>query len=68
MEKLGVQKEIQHEGLRQDEARLMRKMQDVMNDNTKTASDRNSIEQELQTIRNKITELDLVQVSQGEHT
>ena len=68
MEKLGVQQGIQHEGLRQEEARLMQKMQGIMNDNTKTASDRNQVEQELQSIRNKITELDLVQDQRGENT
>lgn len=68
MEKLGVQRDIQHEGLRQEEARLMQQMQSVMNDGTKTASDRSRIEQELQSVRNKITDLDLVKEPRGENT
>jgi hypothetical protein len=59
MEKYGVQKDILHEDLRNEEGRLMMEMQRTLRDNTKTASDRNSIEQKLQSVRSKLTELDL---------
>lgn len=57
MEKYGVQKEILHEELRNREAVLMQKMQQARL--TKTASEQANIEQELQSVRNKLTELDL---------
>lgn len=57
MEKLGVQKEILHEDLRNEEAMLMQKMQGLM---TKTASNEKlQTEQRLNAVRNRITELDL---------
>lgn len=57
MEKLGVQKEILHEDLRNEEAMLMQKMQGLM---TKTASqEKLQTEQRLNAVRNRITELDL---------
>lgn len=59
MEKLGVTKEIQHEGLRNREANLMQKMQSFMNDGEKTGEDISAIEIELQEVRQKLTELDL---------
>lgn len=59
MEKVGVSKEILYIGLRDQEANLMQKMQAMMFDNTKTANDKSAIENELQEIRNRITELDL---------
>lgn len=59
MEKYGVQKDVLHEDLRNEEGRLMMEMQRTMRDNTKTASDRNVIEQRLQSVRSKLTELDL---------
>ena len=59
MEKMGVSKEILHTGLRDQEAKLMRKMQSVMFDGEKTAEDRSKLEQELQEVRQKISELDL---------
>lgn len=59
MEKYGVKKNILHEELRNKEAQLMQEMQSQLTDSTKTASDRAAKEQELQTIRSKITDLDL---------
>lgn len=59
MEKYGVNKEILHEELRNEEAQLMMEMQRALTDNTKTASDRSKIEQKLQAVRAKLTELDL---------
>jgi len=59
MEKYGVNKEILHEDLRNEEAKLMMEMSSALQDNTKTASDRSRIEQRLQQVRSKITELDL---------
>ena len=57
MEKLGVQKEILHEDLRNEEAMLMQKMQGLM---TKTASqEKLQTEQRLNAVRTRITELDL---------
>lgn len=57
MEKYGVQKEILHEDLRNEEAMLMQKMQGLM---TKTASNEKlQTEQRLNAVRNRITELDL---------
>ena len=58
MEKVGVQKEDLIQGLRNQEANLMQKMQSAMSDNTKTADDRSSLEEELQKVRSKITEAD----------
>lgn len=59
MEKYGVNKEILHEDLRNEEAKLMMEMSSAIQDSTKTASDRSRIEQRLQQVRSKITELDL---------
>ena len=58
MDKHGVSSEVLHAELRQEEARLMREMQSMMTDSTKTASDRNSLEAKLQQVRQKVTELD----------
>lgn len=58
MEKHGVQKEILYSDLRDEEAQLMQKMQEVMFDGEKTAEDKNRIENRLQQVRMKITELD----------
>jgi hypothetical protein len=57
IEKYGVSQEILYEDLRNEEARLMQRMQDDLT--TKTASQQGNIELQLQQIRNKITELDL---------
>ncbi len=59
MEKYGVNREILHEELRNEEARLMMEMSSALQDHTKTASDRSRIEQRLQQVRSKLTELDL---------
>lgn len=59
MEKYGVNKEILHEELRSEESRLMIEMQRSLQDNTKTAADRASLENRLQAVRQKLTELDL---------
>lgn len=59
MEKYGVNREILHEELRNEEARLMMEMSSALQDHTKTASDRSRIEQKLQRVRSKLTELDL---------
>lgn len=60
MEKYGVQKEILHEDLRNEEARLMMEKQRLMrDDSTKTASDRAAIDSKLASVRSKLTELDL---------
>ena len=59
MEKYGVNKEILHEELRNEEARLMMEMSSALQDHTKTDSDRSRIEQRLQQVRSKLTELDL---------
>jgi ABC-type phosphate transport system auxiliary subunit len=59
VEKYGVNKEILHEELRNEEARLMMEMSSALQDHTKTASDRSRIEQKLQQVRSKLTELDL---------
>lgn len=59
MEKYGVNKEILHEELRAEESRLMVEMQRALQDHTKTAADRSSLENKLQAIRSKLTELDL---------
>jgi hypothetical protein len=58
MEKYGVDKQIQHTGLRNEEARLMQRMQMEM---SKTAEERNieELEDRLQEVRSKLTELDL---------
>lgn len=61
MEKYGVQKEIQHEALRREEADLMVQMQMLMSDATKTAADKTELETRLCAVRSKITELDLGQ-------
>lgn len=59
MEKVGVSKEILYIGLRDQEAKLMQKMQSAMFDGEKTADDKSAIEVELQEVRRKLTELDL---------
>lgn len=59
MEKYGVKKEILHEELRSEEARLMMEVQRSNQDGTKTASERALIENRLQEVRHKLTELDL---------
>ena len=59
MEKVGVSKEILYTGLRDQEAKLMQKMQSAMFDGEKTADDKSAIEVELQEVRRKLTELDL---------
>jgi len=59
MEKYGVQKEIQHEDLRNEEAKLMRTLQQCFTRPfEKQAQDRSRIESELAALRAKITELD----------
>ncbi len=58
MEKFGVKKEDQVNGLRDQEANLMQKTQMMLQDNEKTAADRAALDNELQEVRNKITELD----------
>jgi len=58
MEKQGVTKEILYTELRDEEANLMQQMQAMMFDSEKTASDKSALENRLQAIRNKITELD----------
>lgn len=59
MEKLGVQSEVLHEDLRNEEARLMREIQAcITRPGEKTASERASLESRLSDVRNKITELD----------
>lgn len=58
MEKLGVRPEILHTELRNEEARLMQKMQSYLTDGTKTASEKSQLEQELQAIRQRIGEAD----------
>lgn len=59
MEKYGVNKEILHEELRNEESRLMMEMQRSLSDHTKTAQDRGAVESKLQAVRQKLTELDL---------
>jgi hypothetical protein len=59
MEKLGVHPEILHTELREEEAYLMQELQYLMSDGTKTAADRMMVEQKLQAVRNRITDLDL---------
>jgi hypothetical protein len=61
MDKYGVSNEVLYGELRIREAALMRQMQALMSDPTKTASDRTTIESELHQVRGKISELDLGQ-------
>lgn len=65
MEKYGVNKEILHEELRSEESRLMIEMQRSFQDQTKTASEKASLENKLQAVRQKLTDLDLGTSSQG---
>ena len=61
MDKYGVQNEVLHEGLRNEEANLMQEMQAIMTGGEKTASQRADVEAKLAAVRAKISELDLVQ-------
>ena len=59
MEKYGVKKDILHTELRDREAQLMQKMAGLIGSpGEKTASQKISVEKELQQVRNKLTELD----------
>ena len=58
MEKFGVDKQILHEDLRNEEAMLMQKVQSTMMDKTAAEEYRNW-ELRLQQVRSKLTELDL---------
>jgi len=65
MEKLGVERGHLITGLRQEEARLMQRMQEVVSQpGEKTAEDHEKLETELQDVRQRITEFDL----QGENS
>lgn len=57
MEKLGVRKDIQHQGLRDEEARLMQRVQSM--DKEASENDRSELERRLQQVRQELTELDL---------
>ena len=60
MEKIGVQRDVLHEDLRNEEARLMREIQTCFTrPGEKTASERATLESKLSDVRNKLTELDL---------
>ena len=59
MEKMGVSKEVLYSELRDEEAQLMQKMQEYIFDGEKTASEKSILENKLQAVRQKITELDL---------
>ncbi|NDC22622.1 MAG: hypothetical protein EBZ49_00605 [Proteobacteria bacterium] len=59
MEKYGIKKEVLHEELRVREAELMRKIQALLSNPEKIASEKTGVELELQQVRSKLTELDL---------
>jgi hypothetical protein len=59
MEKLGVSKEVLYSELRDEEANLMKQVQEMLFDGEKTASERSAVENKLQIVRQRITELDL---------
>jgi len=58
MEKYGVKDETLVNSLRDEEADLMQKMQAILASPQKTASDQRVLEQRLQVVRQKITDLD----------
>lgn len=58
MEKYGAENQTLLDGLRDEEAQLMQQMQSLMSDKTKTAADKSQLENRLQQVRHKITELD----------
>lgn len=59
IEKLGVQPEVQHVGLRQEEARLMGQMQRIMSQGESFDGEMNKVNAELGEVRARLTELDL---------
>ena len=59
IEKHGVQPEIEHVGLRQEEARLMSRMQQIMTFGESYDGEQNEVNVSLGNVRSRITELDL---------
>jgi len=60
MEKVGVSNEVLHTGLRNEEANLMQRIQHLNANKEKTAAANElpQVEQRLQDVRNRLTELD----------
>ena len=68
MEKLGVEKEVMHHGLRSEEARLMQEIQSLLTAPhiKEAAVKKQQAEQRLMEVRAKITELDVMNTPSGE--